>query len=216
MKVNLQVCILPAVFFLISVNSIISQENAVTMKNQAEFRKQFTEATQKTGSVESNFIQQKSLNVLSEKIISKGKFYFRKSNSLRWEYTDPFSYLIILNNGKILVKDEEKEKQFDAASNKVFREINAVLLGCAQGTLLNDEIRFSATFLETPDAYLVKLKPKEPRLKEIFSEISIFLDKKDFSVNRLIMNEPSGDQTTITFLSKKLNQPIPDEMFRIH
>ena len=134
---------------------------------------------------------------------------------LRWEYTDPFHYLIILNNGKILIKDEEKENQFDARSNKVFGEINSILLGCAQGTLLNDEKKFQASFFETTNSFLVKLQPKDLQLKSIFSEILIFFDKSDYSVSRLIMNEVSGDFTTIKFSEKKLNKPIPDEKFRV-
>ena len=134
---------------------------------------------------------------------------------LRWEYTEPFKYMIILNNGKILVRDEERENRFDTRSSKVFAEINSILLGCAQGTLLNDEKKFQATYFEVSNNYLVKLKPKDPKLKEIFSEISIYFDGSDFSVSRLVMNEASGDFTTIKFSAKKMNIPIPDEKFRI-
>jgi outer membrane lipoprotein-sorting protein len=186
------------------------------MKNPVLFRQKLAEATQLTNSIESTFNQEKSLSVLSEKIVTKGKFYFRKNNMLRWEYTEPFNYLIILNNGKILVRDEEKENQFDSRANKVFGEINSILLGCAQGTLLNDEKKFQSSYYETPNYYLVRMKPKDPRLKEIFNEICIYFDKVDFSVSRLIMNEVSGDFTTIKFSAKKLNVNIPDEKFQIH
>jgi outer membrane lipoprotein-sorting protein len=190
-----------------------AQEKKSEMTNPSLFRKNLTEATKKTNSIQSTFSQEKSLSVLSEKILSKGKFYFRKNNLLRWEYTYPFSYLIILNNGQILVRDEDSEKHFDAASNKVFGEINSILLGCAQGTLLNDEKKFQPSYFETSGNYIVRLQPRIPRLKEIFNDIWLYFDKKDYSVSKLIMNEPSGDFTTITFSEKKLNLPVPDEKF---
>jgi outer membrane lipoprotein-sorting protein len=205
-------------FFIYSVflcGTAFPQDKPEEMKNPSLFRKKLAEATQLTNTIESTFNQEKSLSVLSEKILTKGKFYFKKNNMLRWEYTEPFKYMIILNNGKILIRDEEKENQFDARTNKVFGEINAILLGCVQGTLLNDEKKFQATFFETNTSFLVKLLPEEMQLKKIFSGIDIYFDKNDYSVSRLIMNEASGDNTTIKFSGKKFNQPIPDEKFRI-
>ena len=55
-----------------------------------------------TLSIESDFVQEKNLQVLSEKIISKGHFTFKKENRLRWEYTSPSKYLIVINNQKII------------------------------------------------------------------------------------------------------------------
>jgi len=204
--------------FLLSIllsGAVFSQEKQVELKSPVIFKQKLAEATQLTNTIESTFNQEKSLSVLSEKILSKGKFYFKKKDMLRWEYTDPFKYLIILNNGKILIRDEEKENKFDARSNKVFEEINSILLGCVQGTLLNDEKKFQSSYFETSNIYLVKLRPRDPQLKNIFSEILIYFDKQDYSVSRLIMNEVSGDFTTIKFSGKKLNKPIPDEMFQV-
>ena len=195
--------------------SAFPQDQTAELKNPALFRKKLADATQLTNTIESAFNQEKSLSVLSEKILSKGKFYFKKKNMLRWEYTNPFTYLIILNNGKILIRDEEKENLFDSRTNKVFGEINSILLGCAQGTLLNDERKFQSSYFETSNSYLVKMKPNDHLMKNIFSEIFIYFDKNDYSVSRLIMNEASGDFTTIKFSEKKLNVPIPDNMFRV-
>ena len=191
------------------------QKDVSEMKNPSAFRQKLADATKSTTSIECTFSQEKDLSVLSEKINSKGKFYFRKKNMLRWEYTDPFQYLIILNDGKILIKDDDKENHFDSRSNKVFSEINSILLGCVQGTLLNDEKKFQSAYFETTANYLVKLKPKDPQLKNIFSEISIYFDKGDYAVARLVMTEASGDYTIIKFSSRKLNVTIPDEKFRI-
>ena len=203
------------IFSLLLCISAFPQDQTTELKNPVLFRKKLADATLLTNTIESKFNQEKNLSVLSEKILAKGKFYFKKNNMLRWEYTDPFKYLIILNNGKILIRDEEKENQFDARSNKVFAEINSILLGCAQGTLLNDEKKFRSSYFESSNKYLVRMKPEDPQLKDIFSEICIYFDKNDYSVSRLIMNEACGDYTTINFSAKKLNAPIPDEKFRV-
>ena len=215
MNRNKDAILLTFIFSLLINLTAFPQKDISEMKNPSTFRQKLADATKLTNTIESTFSQEKNLSVLSEKIQSKGKFYFKKQNMLRLEYIDPFKYMIILNNGKILIRDEEKENRFDARSNKVFGEINSILLGCAQGTLLNDEKKFQSSCFETPNSYIVKLHPRVSQLKDIFSEICIYFDKNDFSVSCLIMNEASGDYTKIKFSGKKLNAPIPDEKFRI-
>ena len=185
------------------------------MKDPGAFKEQLAIAAKNSRSIESNFIQEKNLNVLSEKIRTRGKFYFRKENKLRWEYTDPFKYLFILNNGKVFIKDEDKQNKFDVRTNKMFNEINVILMGSVQGTLLNDEKRFSVSFFESPAGFIVKLKPRTTQLKTFLSEIVITFDRKDYSVIRLEMNEPSGDATVIDFVGKKINTLADDEKFII-
>jgi outer membrane lipoprotein-sorting protein len=205
---------IPILFFILGISiHMRAQETLLPMKDPAAFRQKLNESTQKTVTIESSFTQEKNLSVVSERIITHGMIYFKKSNKLRWEYTNPFKYVIILNNGKITIRDESKTSNFDAHSNPVFGEINTILLGCTQGTLLNDDEKFQSSFFELPAAYLVKLKPKTKQLKDIFSEINIYFDKRDCTVSKLVMNEASGDNTTIRFGSKKINQIIPDEKF---
>jgi outer membrane lipoprotein-sorting protein len=74
----------------------------------AKFKADFSEATQRTTSIKSDFVQEKNLSMLSEKIISKGKFWFKKESQVRMEYSQPYQYLMILNKDKVFVKDDQK------------------------------------------------------------------------------------------------------------
>jgi len=192
-----------------------AQERYTEMKNPASFKEKFVATAQKTSTIEAGFIQEKNLSVLSEKIMTKGRFLFKKENKLRWEYTDPFRYLIILNNGKIFMQDEEKKSTLDIRNNKIFAEVNAIIIGSVQGNLFNDEKKFLPSFFENKGNYLVKLKPLTPNMKEFLSEIRIYFDGNDLSVTRIEMHESSGDFTKIDFTGKKINTNIPDEKFRI-
>ncbi len=210
-----QRCLLAALLLLFMPSMVFSQQGFTPLKDPSAFKKRVAESSSKIFSIESTFIQEKNLSVLSEKIISKGKFYFRKEKSLRWEYTDPYKYLIILHDDKFLIKDEGKVSKFDVQSNKMFREINTIFLGCVQGTLLADEKRFSSTFAENNSSYLVKLKPLETPMKETLKEIWIYFGKTDLMVSKLEMHEYSEDYTNISFTVKNINQTITDDKFRI-
>lgn len=207
---------IPLLFILLWIPSFVTaQAGFRSMADPAGFRKKFEESTRKIHSISSVFVQEKNMSALSEKITSRGTFTFQKEKSLRWEYTQPYPYLIILHNDKILVRDDSKVSKFDVQSNKVFREINTIILGCVQGTLLQDARRFSSVYLENSDLFMVKLTPLTSPMKESLSEIRIFFDKNDLTVTRLEMQERSGDYTNIVFSQKKFNIPYPDDTFKI-
>ena len=203
------------VFIMFPGSFVFAQGPLTEIKNPEAFKQMFSEATRKTQTIEANFIQEKNLSVLSEKIITKGRFLFKKEKKLRWEYTEPFHYLIILNNGTMFIQDEEKKSRIDIRNNKMFAEINSIIMGCVRGNLFNDEKKFLPSFFENSRSFMVKLKPLASNLKEYLSEIRIFFDKNDLTVTRLEMHEPSGDYTNIDFSGEKINANIPDEKFLV-
>ena len=179
-----------------------------------KFKTEFSAATQRTNSIKSDFIQEKNLSMLSEKIISKGKFWFKKENQVRMEYSLPYQYLMILNKDKVFVKDGQKENKVSTKSNKLFQQINKIMIDCMQGTALNNP-DFRTRLFESKSNSLVELTPLTKGMKELFKTINVTIDKKDFSVVSIEMLELSGDNTLIRFLNKELNATIPDALFII-
>ena len=214
MKINSKLFLVLFVLVLFCLSSF-SQSSFKAIKDISLFKSNLTEMTRKTNTIESDFIQEKNLSFLSEKIISKGLFYFKKENKIRWQYTEPFDYLIIINENKIYIKDEDRESKYDMASNKIFKEINKIITGCIQGDILNNDKEYKIEYYENDNLYYVKLTPYSEKMKEFLSNIDIYFDKKDFSVSKLEMMELSGDYTKIEFINKKLNKEIPDEKFTV-
>jgi outer membrane lipoprotein-sorting protein len=184
------------------------------VKNQDEFKQAFNTATKNTTSIKSDFIQEKNLSMLSDKITSRGKFWFKKENKVRMEYTYPFNYLMILNAGRIYVKDGQKENKVSANSNKVFQQVNRITVDCVGGTILSNP-DFHTRIFEGPKSYLIELEPVAKNLKELYQKINIFIDKKDYAASAIDMFEISGDNSSIRFLNKELNANVPDTLFAI-
>jgi len=206
-----------ALVMILQLGSMLVQAQAkpLSQADGEEVRKRISEAAKSTNSVEAQFTQTKELSVIREKIISKGNFYFKKEKLLRWEYTDPFTYLIIFNNDRIYVKDEEKENHISLQSNKVFREVNNILIGAVKGTLLSDTKNFQCNIYDLKDQYQAVMIPVNLKIKETLSEIQLYFNKSDYTVDKLIMREVSGDYTRIEFSGKKINQDVPDAKFSI-
>lgn len=165
-----------------------------------------------TNSIESDFVQEKNLSMLSEKIVSKGHFAFKKDNLLRWEYNTPSRYLIVINKEKVVIKDEKKKSKYDMNSNKVFREINDIMVSSVQGTIFKSR-KFHTAYFENEKFYKLELVPQDKNLKDTFKKINLFFDKSVTSVAKMEMVEASEDVTTLEFSNKKLNAPVADNLF---
>ncbi|HAO45429.1 MAG TPA: outer membrane lipoprotein carrier protein LolA [Ferruginibacter sp.] len=185
-----------------------------TVTDVAKFKTEFSAATQKTTSIKSDFTQEKNLAMLSEKIISRGNFWFKKDSRVRMEYNQPFKYLMILNRDKVYVKDGQKESKVSTKSNKLFQQINRIMIDCMQGTMLSNT-DFSTRVFENRSTALIELSPQTKGLKELFKSINVVVDKKDFSVTSIEMKEISGDYTIMRFTNKEPNASIPDALFSI-
>src|SRR5664279_1124724 len=153
--------------------SVKAQYPGYTLSNHPEtFRKSFAEAAAATESIQSGFSQEKTLTMLSEKMTSTGKFWYRKKDKLRMEYFHPYPYLMILNDGKIYVKEGQKENKFSANSNKVFQQVNRILIDCVSGNMLNNT-DFQARIFESNGSFLVEFQPMAKNLRELYKNINI-------------------------------------------
>jgi hypothetical protein len=121
---------------------------------------------------------------------------------------------MILNDGKIFIKEGQKESKFSANSNKIFQQINQILIDCVSGNMLNNT-DFQARIFESGKSFLVEFQPLAKNLRELYKNINIVIDKKDYTATSVEMFEVSGDKTVIRFQNKELNAQIPDSVFVI-
>lgn len=199
------------IFLLISKHSISQSFTQVEDIKALEIL--LLETSKKTNSIISDFIQEKHLDFIDEKITSKGKFWLRDENSLRWEYTEPFSHIIIIHDGKFITKDDSgKFTSYDISSNQVFKEVNNLIVSSARGDLMADG-KFEVTAFENQTSYLLKLIPKDPQVKQVISETELYFDKKSLTVSKVIMIENEKDYTVISFVNREINAQIPDSTF---
>jgi len=178
------------------------------------FRKSFATESAKVQTITSDFTQEKVLTALTEKITSYGKFWFKRSNRVRIDYTKPFVYRMVMNGDKMLVRDEQKENRINVRSNKLFQQVNRIMIDCVQGTIL-DSKDFTTRVFENDKSFLLEMTPSGKGLRDFFQTIVLTVEKKDYSVRVIEMNEPAGDKTVISFTNKILNAAVADEVFAL-
>jgi outer membrane lipoprotein-sorting protein len=182
------------------------------VKDTLAFKQKMEAQSKLVNTIESDFTQEKYLSVMSEKIITKGHFLFKKVNMLRWEYTTPLKYLIAINKDKMYIKDNGKVSKYDINSNKMFKSINEMMVNTVQGNLLTSK-DYKAKYYENEKFYLLELTPLQKGAKDFLKVIQLYIDKTDYAVVKVKMIEPSDDYTMIDFSNRKTNQPIGDEKF---
>ncbi|GAA4371129.1 hypothetical protein GCM10023185_46290 [Hymenobacter saemangeumensis] len=184
------------------------------VEDVAGFRQSYAKAAEQTTSIKSEFRQEKNLSMLSEKINSTGVFFFKKNNRVRMEYTQPYKYLLIINNSQILIQDQTKKKVYSSGDNKIFKAVNKVIVDCVQGRALDNK-DFQSQVFENEKTYCLDLAPQVKEMKQLFTTIRITINKRDFSIDQLELKEAVGDNTIITFVNKQLNTPVADEVFSV-
>ena len=187
----------------------------VEMQNPEILKKGLVSLSENTSTIQSKFVQEKHMQLLTRGIVSQGSIVFKKPDKLRWEYVEPFQYLIILDGGKIHVKNDGKTSTFDMATSKLFAEINNLIINTVKGNVL-DEVKFDIEYFQSTTQYLVRMYTKDKTMKEFVSHLEINFNKSDFTVGQIKLVEPNEDYTFIKFTNSIYNEPVDDNSFNFN
>lgn len=194
------------------VNAVFAQYKLVP--DASSFKSEFAAVSSKTSSISADFTQVKTLALLSEKLTSKGKFYFKKDNLVRMEYTSPYQYLMVINSSRVSIKDGNKTSTMSGRSNKMFQQINQLMMDCMRGTVFENK-NFSVRLFEDADTYLAEMTPVISQMAGLFKKVNVIMKKGSFVVGQVQMFEPSGDYTSMNYSNQKINTALADALFAI-
>lgn len=166
----------------------------------------------KTHTINAEFVQEKELSFLDEKIISKGIILYQKPDKLRLEYTSPYEYLIIINGKDLFINSQDSEINLNLESSSMFSEINDLIINSIQGNVMNMP-NISTSFYENSELFLIQLIPEKEELKKYIHAIKLYISKNDYTVNEINIVELSGDYTLIKFINKEINEELPNGCF---
>ena len=156
-----------------------------------------------------DFTQEKTSKLFTDKVVSKGNMAYKKSNMLRWSYTSPKKYAIILNKKGAFFKNEKGSVQ-----NKMIEGLCKLLLRTINGDGLVESNGFAISYYRCTDGTILALmKPTDKTMKEMYTSIEVYLDPTSLMATKVKLNEKKGDVTTITFSNHKKDIAIADSEF---
>jgi outer membrane lipoprotein-sorting protein len=201
-------------FLLIALQIDAQPKGYQPVKNVQPFRESLSKVNSSIETISSDFLQTKNLSLLAEKIKSKGKFYYKKEDKVRIEYLTPYSYLLVMSGGQMMVKDEQKTNKINTRNSKTMQSVNRVMIDCMRGTVFNNP-DFKVSVYENAGRYLLSMGPVADAMKKMFKQIDVYMDKKTFDVNRLSMIEEGGDYTDMDFTNTQHNISLNEALFKI-
>lgn len=173
------------------------------------------ESSRAMTSLACDFVQEKDLSILDERLVSTGRMYYRRDNRLRWEYLAPYLYTFVLNDEKILMQTGMSREVVDVKSSKLFREIVKIMMSSVNGRGLTDAKSFTVAFYRAGAAWKVVLVPVQRETRKVFSAIELTFNTADYTVDEVRMDEPNGDATLVKLSNKRFNAALDDETFAI-
>lgn len=164
-----------------------------------------------TKSITSDFTQYKHLDFLSNDIKTSGTLAFKTPDLVKWQYIDPFKYSVVFKEDKLFINDQGNKSKVDLGSNKLFKQLNTLIINSIKGDMFNDK-DFEITYFKLKDNSQVHFKSRDPKFSEFIELFKItFNDKGDVVEVKLI--EPSQDYTKIIFSNRVLNPGLSDAVF---
>jgi len=184
--------------------------------NSQQIISQISGATSKLTSMQCDFVQTKTVKMLNEKLVSKGRMCYQQPNRLRWEYMTPYTYTFVFNGRKVSLKKNNRNDVIDVNRNKMFKEIAAIMMNSVIGTSLTDRKSFKTTVKDTPAEWVATLVPQSKELKQMFTSIVLHFNKEKSVVVKVEMFEKNGDMTVIALNNIIKNQKIDAKIFTVN
>ncbi len=167
-------------------------------------------------SLETTFVQTRTLKILRKPLVSRGNLAFRRPNDLRWEYESPLQTLLVAHGGDIHRLVKRDGAWVDDASGRL--EAMKVVLG-EMGLWLDGDFSSSKTFRPTLRAAEgqhpahVDLVPADPSLGKLIARITLTFGTRPGTVDAIDIVEEGEGVTHIAFQSARFDQAIPDARF---
>ncbi len=204
----------PLTWFTGSFLVLILLHSAPVFSQEKTLDKMLLDITQKsveTAAITCDFKQVRTLALFNKPIVFHGKLALIRPNKLRWEFTTPVPSILIFNDDKGLRCNENSEPTtFDLASDPVMRMVAEQLWTWLAG----DYSKLKADYtLEKSGESSILVTPLDSQTANIIQNISIDFDENNMQPQSVLVREPGGDETSITFSAYKLNPVIPQSTF---
>jgi len=184
--------------------------------NESKVIQQINAVATSMRTMQCDFVQTKYLKMLNDKMVSKGKMYYQKSNKLRWEYTSPYSYAFVLNGSKVLISKGKRNDVINVNQSKMFKEIARIMMSSVVGNCLTDKKDFKVSLVASGSDYIATLYPQQKQMKQMFQKIILHFNKAKSTVTKVELVEKKGDKTLIELKNVKTNASINGKIFSIN
>ncbi len=201
--------------FLVFLLAVFLTLPADAQQSDAAIRKKISAAASQMRSMQCDFVQTKTLKMLNEKLISKGRLAYQQTDKLRWEYTSPYQYTFIVNGSEVYIKSGQRADKINVNQSKVFKEIARIMMNSVVGRGISDSKDFKTTITSTSGGWAATLVPQRGDMKKMFSKIRLLFNPRSAMIQTVELYEQNGDHTVIQLRNVKTNVNLAASTFTL-
>lgn len=165
--------------------------------------------------VKADFLQTRFLKELEMKVEIRGEMVSEKNGRLRWQVDSPFRSVTLIGPQKLEHYDAGTGKTSVISASQLPPGV-AILRDCLSEWISGDPDRMGKRFdLAEKDDHTLRLVPKDAGLKQFFLSVEITAGKDFATVERIRIEELSGDLLEIRFLNIVKDPPLTAEIWKI-
>jgi len=168
---------------------------------------------EQTGQVKARFTQALTLKAMQKTHLEEGTFYFKKPKRMRWVYTKPAAKELVINSEKAWLYVPADNVAYVQDAESLFKSTVSVRFLAGIGKL-KDDFRISFAGDKKVDKagnYLLDLVPVKP--EEGGKKLQVAVNRQSFQIVKVILFDPYGNVTTLSFSGLELNKDLPDSLF---
>jgi len=173
-------------------------------------------------SAQADFVWDQYFKVVNDKDSQKGTVYYRRASKdiqMMADITDP-PKAVLFSDGKVQVYEPKLKRvtTYEAGKNRDAVESFLVLGFGGSGHDMLKSFDVKLLGIETVNGVnteKLELVPKTERVRGIFAKIWLWIDPAQGISLQQQFFEPSGDYRLAKYSNLKLNQKIPDSVFKL-
>ncbi len=168
----------------------------------------------KVSSFYSEFRQERHVALFAEPLQSQGVMVFRRPDCVRWEISSPHKSVLLAQGRGVAQLEwvDGKWQRLRVGHERALREMLGGLTSLWRGNLAEQEKRYGLSFSAGPPVVLT-MKPRSAEMGALIAAIEVWFAEDLSGTDRVVIREPDGDKTTITFTRQSVNVHLPDEVF---
>jgi outer membrane lipoprotein carrier protein len=165
--------------------------------------------------IKARFSQRKESRLLAEPSVSRGVFYYKAPDRVRWEYDPPRSMSVVLSDGVALTYRPAERRAERIEIGRMQRRV----FGFLTATEPLDQLTryFSVTLRDPGDRgnLVIVLDPTSYHVKKRLSSVTVEIDRQRYLPVAVSYVERDGDSTSFAFSDIRVDQPVPDGLFSL-
>jgi len=195
-----------------------SQVNAITRTDLNTVLSRLEKKMSGIRTLKTGFVQEKELAVFKQKVILKGIIYIEKPARLAWHVNEPMKYIMVISQNMISQWDEDTNnvQKISLSKNPAFEAAIGQMREWFSGAYTPLLKEYEIMLLKENPASL-KFTPRAATFAgNVIKSVIVDFRKDEQYINRIFIEEKSGDTTNLSFVDTHLNIPLEDSAWKVN